>query len=66
METQDRLKAIWERQNTPEGQDAFKIVNDLARGFAKILNKPIYSGEVKRMVNEKTGEELFYREITKV
>lgn len=60
METQEQLKAKWLNQNTLEGKEAFKVVNDLAKELSNILNKPVLSGQVKKMVNLKTGEEKYY------
>ncbi len=58
--TQKQLEAIWLNQNTLEGKVAFKTVNELANEFSKILNKPIFTGEVKVMTDSKTGKKRFY------
>lgn len=57
MTEQERLKAEYEKQQTPEGQAALQVKRDLLKKFRNINGiTHLNAGEVKPLYDATTGE----------
>lgn len=57
MYDQEKLKAEYEKQQTPEGQAALQVKRDLLQKFRNINGITLLNaGEVKPLYDGKTGE----------